>query len=134
MEKITLIIYTAIISVGISGCFSSGNSRIKNQTKVSIDKVIIKGKTTNAEILKKFDRASKIGPTLSGGEYWWYSYSQSVIDPISYTLANIIPEGSFYNRTSLMIEFSKEGIVSNYKFSKTRVQNPYFRKEFPDRD
>ena len=134
MKKLILILYVVIASIGIGGCFSLGNSRIKDQTKLSIDKTIIRGETTNTEILERFDKPSKIDSTLSGGEYWWYSYSQSVIDPLSYTVANIIPQGSFYNRISLMIEFSKAGIVSNYKFRKSRVQNPYFMKGYLDQN
>jgi hypothetical protein len=134
MEKIVPIICSIFISALISGCISTGNIRMKDQTQASIDKIIIKGQTTSVEMLERFGDASKKEPTLSRGEYWWYFYSYSAIDPLSYTIANIDPQGSFYGRVSLMIEFNKEGIVSNYKFRKTEVQNPYFGNKNSDKD
>ena len=134
MKKIAPIICAIFISALIGGCIGIGNIRMEDQTQASIDKTIIKGKTTSAEMLEKFGEASKKAPTFSRGEYWWYSYSYSAIDPISYTIANIDPQGSFYGRVSLMVEFNKEGIVLNYKFRKTKVQNPYFGNKNSDKD
>ena len=95
MRKIVFITFTIFISVLISGCISTGNIGIKDQTQSSIDRTIVKGETSSVEVLEKFGEASRKDSTLGRGEYWWYSYSYSAIDPISYTVANIYPQGSW---------------------------------------
>jgi len=69
MKKVLFIICTIFISVSISGCFSSGNVRIKGQTQASLEKTLIKGKTTKAEVLEKFGKALHVGRSKNGEEF-----------------------------------------------------------------
>jgi outer membrane protein assembly factor BamE (lipoprotein component of BamABCDE complex) len=108
LKKHIMISTLTLILVGFSGCsVKTGNTNLENMSQSHIQKVIIKGKTTQNEIRGRFGEPSSTSILPTGEQSWMYMFAKA--------------RSGFFSGTSrgrtLIIMFDKNGIVKNYTFS-----------------
>jgi outer membrane protein assembly factor BamE (lipoprotein component of BamABCDE complex) len=103
-----------MLTSSLSGCISWGNDKLEDQANLER---IVAGKTTKAEIENVLGppmnrRSTSMGPHVY--EWWAYSYSTSVVNPLEYLLLI----GLFVNgigtpdtRRDLQVFFDPDGTV-----------------------
>ncbi|MGM3173261.1 hypothetical protein [Dickeya lacustris] len=108
----------ALVILPLSACTTYGNKSLKNETQQSVKTKIVKGKTTQQEILAAFgdpqSRASN-----DGQEMWSYS-SMSGESQISNYIPGLalLKNSNTAHMNSLEIWF-KGNVVDRYNFSQT---------------
>ena len=115
MKRMTLLL---VLLVGLAGCATathrSGNANLALMTRDEINEWIVKGKTTQQEIIDWIGNptTTSVSSTDAGDfEVWTYSYVESTARVAFGTVK------SAANVRSLMITFGQDGTVSNYTFS-----------------
>ncbi|HHR4016980.1 TPA: hypothetical protein ACS5Z6_005179, partial [Salmonella enterica] len=84
-----------ICSLLISGCSTSGNQNIRNETSQSLQSIIIKNKTTKSEIIKKLGEPDTRTTTDDGQEEWTYLMVNNQFDATTFLpLAGLLTGGS----------------------------------------
>ena len=105
-----------------TGCVSTGNVAMKEQTQQSIDTHIVKGKTTKQDITNAFGSADSVSFTDSGNEVWTYRHSKSKPMARNFIPYNFFSQGQNIQTKELVILFDGKGVVSNYTFRETANQ------------
>jgi hypothetical protein len=113
---------TALVAVLLSGCVSFGNAALRDDTALEQIEV---GRATKTDVQNLFGEPSErrsipLGPSTY--EWWGYSYSRSVINPLEY----LFLVGFFVNgigtpdtRRDLQIFFDPDGTVRSVRDQKT---------------
>lgn len=109
----------------MTGCVTSGNVAMKEQTQQSIDSAIQKGKTTKQEVTQKFGSADAVSFTDSGNEVWTYRHSKSKPMARNFIPYNFFSLGDNTKTKELVILFDTKGVVTNYTFRETANQSKY---------
>lgn len=113
-----------VVTLGVSGCVSTGNTVMKTQTTDTIANAIVNGKTTKQQVASVFGSADNVSFTDSGNEVWTYRHSKS--KPMA---RNFIPyvglfsSGANIQTKELVILFDKNGVVTNHTFRETANQS-----------
>lgn len=90
------IIIAAMMATTLVGCASSGNSKLKNETEVTMQSKIKEGVTTKSQIKEMLGSPDNVSFTDSGKEIWKYSFAKVKVDGKSF-----IPfYGLFHNGTN----------------------------------
>jgi len=120
MKKYLVILF--IISLAIAGCASVQPVQNGNLTPGMAKTTIIKGKTTQNEILTVFGAPNIVTKNKSGNEIWTYD-KMSVESGASEVYGTAIVVGGVGVRSStsarsftLMIEFDENDIVKDYSY------------------
>ncbi|HAL7392243.1 TPA: hypothetical protein H7C08_003502 [Escherichia coli] len=106
-----------IIVFLLSGCSTSGNQNLKNETPQSLQSKIIKNKTTKTELLTKLGEPDTRTTLDSGNEQWRYfiynnQFNASTFIPV----VGLLTGGSQTQSKTLEIDFNGE-TVSKWTFS-----------------
>lgn len=127
MMKTTLrsLAVATVVAVMATGCATSGNVAMKEQTQQTIDNVIVKGKTTKQDISNKFGSADNVSFTDSGNEVWTYRHSRSKPMARNFIPWNVFSVGDNVKTKELVILFDAKGVVSNYTFRETNNQSKF---------
>jgi hypothetical protein len=119
MKKIAL---TAFAVLFLLGCASTGPAQKSNLTAGMVKKEIIKGVTTQNDILQVFGAPNIITKNRSGNEVWTYD-KVSVERSASSQYGTIIIAGIGGERSgigtrtfTLMIEFNDNEVVKDYSY------------------
>ncbi|WP_407207886.1 hypothetical protein [Citrobacter portucalensis] len=116
MNKIILIYFLFAISL-ISGCSTSGNQNLKNETAQSLQSKIIKNKTTKADIVSKLGEPDTKTSLDDGNEQWrYFMYNNQFNASTFIPVVGLLTGGSQIQSKTLEIEFKGE-IVSKWTFS-----------------
>ncbi|MBW7747384.1 hypothetical protein K1J21_24650, partial [Enterobacter hormaechei] len=75
--KIIIVTSFFIAIFSISGCSTSGNQNLKNETPQSLQSKIIKNKTTKTELLTKLGEPDTRTTLDDGNEQWKYFMSNN---------------------------------------------------------
>lgn len=90
------IIIAAMMATLLAGCASSGNSKLKNETEVSMQSKIKEGDTTKGQVKEMLGSPENVSFTDGGKEIWKYSFAKVKVDGKSF-----IPfYGLFHNGTN----------------------------------
>lgn len=101
----------------ISGCSTSGNQHLKNETSQSLQSKIIKNKTTKSEIITALGEPETKTTLDSGNEVWTYSMDNNQFDATTFIpVVGLLTGGSQTQAKTLEIEFKGE-TVSKWSFS-----------------
>lgn len=126
MSKVNLGFVAALFcALLMTGCVTSGNVAMKEQTQQSIDSAIQKGKTTKQEVTQKFGSADAVSFTDSGNEVWTYRHSKSKPMARNFIPYNFFSLGDNTKTKELVILFDTKGVVTNYTFRETANQSKY---------
>lgn len=116
MNKIILIYFLFAISL-ISGCSTSGNQNLKNETAQSLQSKIIKNKTTKADIVSKLGEPDTKTSLDDGNEQWrYFMYNNQFNASTFIPVVGLLTGGSQTQSKTLEIDFKGE-IVSKWSFS-----------------
>lgn len=117
-----IIVSLFLLAILIGGCASVQPIQKGNLTPGMAKTKIIKGQTTQNEILEVFGAPNIVTKNKSGNEVWTYDKA-SVETGTSDVYGTIIIAGGVGSRTStsartftLMIEFDDKGIVKDYSY------------------
>lgn len=101
----------------ISGCSTSGNQHLKNETSQSLQSKIIKNKTTKSEIITALGEPETKTTLDSANEEWTYSMDNNQFDATTFIpVVGLLTGGSQTQAKTLEIEFKGE-TVSKWSFS-----------------
>ena len=104
----------------ISGCSTSGNQHLKNETSQSLQSKIIKNKTTKSEIITALGEPETETTLDSGNEEWTYSMDNNQFDATTFIpVVGLLTGGSQTQAKTLEIEFKGE-TVSKCSFSENK--------------
>ncbi|HCM4479928.1 TPA: hypothetical protein N3I75_004648 [Salmonella enterica subsp. enterica serovar Java] len=106
-----------ICSLLISGCSTSGNQNLRNETSQSLQSIIIKNKTTKSEIIKKLGEPDTRTTTDDGQEEWTYLMVNNQFDATTFLpFAGLLSGGSKTQARELVITYRGD-TVSQWTFS-----------------
>lgn len=116
MKKIIVTsFFIAIFS--ISGCSTSGNQKLKNETSQSLQSKIIKNKTTKTELLTKLGEPDTRTTLDDGNEQWrYFMYNNQSNATTFIPVIGLFTGGSQTQSKTLEIDFKGE-TVSKWTFS-----------------
>ncbi|MEY1398433.1 hypothetical protein ACU6X7_06995 [Klebsiella aerogenes] len=101
----------------ISGCSTSGNQHLKNETSQSLQSKIIKNKTTKSELITALGEPGNRTTLDSGNEEWTYTMDNNQFDATTFIpVIGLLTGGSQTQAKTLEIEFKGE-TVSKWTFS-----------------
>lgn len=104
----------------ISGCSTSGNQHLKNETSQSLQSKIIKNNTTKSEIITELGEPETKTTLDSGNEEWTYSMDNNQFDATTFIpVVGLLTGGSQTQAKTLEIEFKGE-TVSKWSFSENK--------------
>ncbi|EBX8915157.1 TPA: hypothetical protein LT049_004720 [Salmonella enterica subsp. enterica serovar Agoueve] len=107
--------FIAIFS--ISGCSTSGNQKIKNETAQSLQSKLIKNKTTKNELLVKLGEPDTRTTLDDGNEQWrYFMYNNHFNASTFIPVVDLLTGGSQIQSKTLEIDFKGE-VVSKWTFS-----------------
>ncbi|EMD6908308.1 hypothetical protein VRU76_002911 [Citrobacter freundii] len=115
MKKLLI---AALVILPLSACTTYGNKSLKNETQQTVKTKIVKGKTTQQEILAAF-REPQTRASNDGQEMWSYA-SMSGESQISNYVPGLalLKNSNTAHMNSLEIWF-KGNVVDRYNFSQT---------------
>lgn len=106
-----------ITTLFITGCSTSGNQKIKNETAQSLQSKIIKNKTTKSEIVSKLGEPDTKTTLDDGNEQWRYFMSNNQFNAATFIpVVGLFTGGSQTQSKTLDIEFNGQ-TVSKWTFS-----------------
>ncbi|HDT4956974.1 TPA: hypothetical protein QHR58_002511 [Enterobacter kobei] len=106
-----------IIVFLLSGCSTSGNQNLKNETPQSLQSKIIKNKTTKSELLTKLGEPDTSTTLDDGNEQWKYFMSNNQFGATTFIpVVGLFTGGSQTQSKTLEIDFKGE-TVSKWTFS-----------------
>ncbi|EBQ9589077.1 hypothetical protein LHY28_004336 [Salmonella enterica] len=106
-----------IIVFLLSGCSTSGNQNLKNETPQSLQSKIIKNKTTKTELLTKLGEPDTRTTLDSGNEQWrYFMYNNQFNASTFIPVVGLLTGGSQTQSKTLEIDFNGE-TVSKWTFS-----------------
>ncbi|EEC2776914.1 hypothetical protein ACFJ96_004274 [Salmonella enterica] len=106
-----------IIVFLLSGCSTSGNQNLKNETPQSLQSKIIKNKTTKTELLTKLGEPDTRTTLDDGNEQWrYFMYNNQFNASTFIPVIGLLTGGSQTQSKTLEIDFNGE-TVSKWTFS-----------------
>ncbi|HAE2415417.1 TPA_asm: hypothetical protein G3286_004835 [Salmonella enterica subsp. enterica serovar Newport] len=101
----------------ISGCSTSGNQSLRNESSQSLQSIIIKNKTTKSEIIKKLGEPDTRTTTDDGQEEWTYLMVNNQFDATTFLpFAGLLTGDSKTQAGELVITYRGD-TVSQWTFS-----------------
>ncbi|EIN0285546.1 hypothetical protein C4834_17710 [Salmonella enterica subsp. enterica serovar Newport] len=112
-----IISFFLTITFLLSGCSSTGNQSLRNETSQSLQSKIVKNKTTKSEITSALGEPDTRTTLDSGNESWRYFMVNNQINASSFIpIVGLFTGGSQSQARTLDIDF-KGDIVSQWSFS-----------------
>ena len=100
-----------IIVFLLSGCSTSGNQNLKNETPQSLQSKIIKNKTTKTELLTKLGEPDTRTTLDDGNEQWrYFMYNNQFNASTFIPVVGLLTGGSQTQSKSLEIDFNGETV------------------------
>ena len=116
MKKIIVTSFFIAICL-ITGCSTSGNQKIKNETAQSLQSKIIKDKTTKTELLAQLGEPDTRTTLDDGNEQWrYFMYNNQFNASTFIPVVGLLTGGSQTQSRTLEIDFNGE-TVSKWTFS-----------------
>ena len=120
--KSASVLLCSVASVGIAtGCASSGDRAIKDQTQASVAATLTEGVTTKADVQAHLGSPSGISFTDSGREIWTYKYQHATSHAQNFVpFVNWFTNGADVDTKQLVILFNDQGVVSKYTLNESQ--------------
>ncbi len=115
-----------ILFVTIGCAMKTGTSNIKDITEEQLSSILVKGKTTQTEVMDKFgvpssrgDYTYMVGTRQEKGTTWYYKYTESRGDVKQFipVIGAAFSGNSSNSSRNLNIFFDKNKIVHDYTFN-----------------
>jgi len=113
-------------SLALAGCASAGNQSLKDQNEASVSSKLTRGVSTKGDVQKVFGDPEDVSFTDSGNEIWHYSYAKAQAKAVSFIpYVNLLKSGSDVDKTTLVVLFDKQGIVTNFTIANSKEEISY---------
>jgi predicted small secreted protein len=118
MNKRLSIVALAICASLLTGCaVKTGNDKLEDVSSESVGKVIIKDKSTKANVKEAYGEPQKVDFMANGLEKWEYSHIRKAGKAVNYVpVVNWVVGGTNDTTKSLVILFDGD-IVKNYSMA-----------------
>ncbi|GAA0473542.1 hypothetical protein [Tatumella punctata] len=116
------VLTACFITLVLSGCATSGNKSIENETQSSIKQKLAKGVTTKNEVRSYFGDPAGVSFTSEGLEQWQYILSDVRISGKTFIpFYGLFDGGATTDMKQLIILF-KGDLVSNYTLVNSKIE------------
>ena len=110
------------MSLVMSGCMSSGNKVLKEETSASVSQKIVKGETTQSQVRSMYGDPMETSFTDSGKVIWKYHFIKGHVKATNFIpLVSLFASGSEGDKKELVVFFGENGVVKNYSMSTSKV-------------
>jgi outer membrane protein assembly factor BamE (lipoprotein component of BamABCDE complex) len=117
------LIMIACVSVVLAGCASAGNQALKDQSEATVSQKLTRGVSTKVDVKKAFGDPEDVSFTDSGNEIWHYSYAKAQAKAENFIpYYNIFKSGADVNKTTLVVLFDKQGVVTTYTIANSKEE------------
>jgi len=123
--KVSMKIVVIALGLGLlAGCASSGNEALRDETKQTVSKNIIEGKTTAEEVQTQYGTATSTSFTGNGLEIWTYDFENTSADAISFVpIIGAFGGSASGTKKQLTILFDESQIVKRVKMTEAAVKH-----------
>jgi PBP1b-binding outer membrane lipoprotein LpoB len=124
MTKVNVSLLVTLVSVLIlSGCASSGNESLKEETELTVSAKVVEGQTTAAEIKAMFGSPYETTYTDSGSLIWKFRLDDLKSDAINYIpIVNWFGSSVSGTRKELVVLFDENDVVKRSNMSESEVK------------
>lgn len=122
MKKLLLAGLVGLTVSLMTGCASSGNHSIKNETQESIDSKLVKGKTTKEEVKLIFGNPGATTYNSETGEQWIYTLANTQIKGTTLIPFYGLFDGGADSQIKQLIVIFKDGVVDKYMLSDSAIE------------
>jgi hypothetical protein len=124
MTKVNVSLLVTLVSVLIlSGCASSGNQSLKEETEFTVSAKVVEGQTTAAEIKAMFGSPYETTYTDSGSLIWKFRLDDLKSDAINYIpIVNWFGSSVSGTRKELVVLFDENDVVKRSNMSESAVK------------
>jgi hypothetical protein len=124
MTKVNVSLLVTLVSVLIlSGCASSGNESLKEETELTVSAKVVEGQTTAAEIKAMFGSPYETTYTDSGSLIWKFRLDDLKSDAINYIpIVNWFGSSVSGTRKELVVLFDENDVVKRSNMSESAVK------------
>ncbi|MDB9706858.1 hypothetical protein OAA71_03240 [Porticoccaceae bacterium] len=124
MTKVNVSLLVTLVSVLIlSGCASSGNQSLKEETEFTVSAKVVEGQTTAAEIKAMFGSPYETTYTDSGSLIWKFRLDDLKSDAINYIpIVNWFGSSVSGTRKELVVLFDENDVVKRSNMSESEVK------------
>lgn len=117
MNKIIIALLSITIFI-VSGCSSSGNQALKNESQASLQTKLVKNKTTKSDVVRAFGSPTSVTSKNDGGDIYLYEMNNGKINPLTYVpVVGFFAGDTTTESRSLSIVFNKNDTVDTWSFS-----------------
>ena len=124
MTKVNVSLLVTLVSVLIlSGCASSGNQSLKEETEFTVSAKVVEGQTTASEIKAMFGSPYETTYTDSGSLIWKFRLDDLKSDAINYIpIVNWFGSSVSGTRKELVVLFDENDVVKRSNMSESEVK------------
>ena len=124
MKKANVRLLAGLVAVLIlSGCASSGNQTLKDETEFTVSAKVVEGETTAAEIKAMFGSPYETTYTDSGLLIWKFRLDDLKSDAINYIpIVNWFGSSVSGTRKELVVLFDENDVVRRSNMSESEVK------------
>ncbi|HCR16121.1 MAG TPA: hypothetical protein DIU35_01450 [Candidatus Latescibacteria bacterium] len=120
MKRYTILLIPCLL---LSGCSSTGNRALKNETEQSISQKILEGKTTKAEIQSMLGSPLSTSFTDGGLVIWTFKFSQTQVKASTFIpIVYLFSSGTKGTIKELKILFDDEDIVKKFSMTESKTE------------
>lgn len=117
MNKL-IIAFLSITIFIVSGCSTSGNQALKNESQASLQTKLVKNKTTKSDVVRAFGSPTSVTSKNDGGDIYIYEMNNGKINPLTYVpVVGFFAGDTTTESRSLSIVFNKNDTVDTWSFS-----------------
>ncbi|HEY7548452.1 MAG TPA: hypothetical protein VH913_02920 [Hyphomicrobiaceae bacterium] len=123
MRSRLYLVVPLLLSGTLAACASSGNDSIAEATGESVAATLHKGRTTQADVRKRYGDPMKTSFSSNGFESWEYEFVKMQSRPTNFIpYVNLVHSGADGEKKSLVIFFDKQKVVQDYTMSASKVE------------
>jgi len=112
------ILLSAVVAVSLQACASAGNQVLAKADAGSVDKVIVDGKTTKADVTAAYGDPNEHSFTDGGNDIWKYTYAYATPKAVNFVpVVGIFAGGADVDKKVLVIMFDKSDVVMRHTMS-----------------
>jgi outer membrane protein assembly factor BamE (lipoprotein component of BamABCDE complex) len=121
MQYVRLFAVLGVAAV-MGACTTAGNESISDATMENVQEKLTKGKTTQAEVRKRFGDPMKASFTDGGNETWEYEFTRLEAHATNFIpYVGLLHSGADGSQKSLVIQFDKRKIVQQFTMSNSKI-------------
>lgn len=124
MMQILIAALAVIFTLAISGCASTGNTKLAAMGTNDVSKLLTKGKTTVNDVRAQFGEPSDVDFDPNGNKKWTYEHVKKSSKPINFVpYANLFYSGTNDTKKKLVMIFDKNDTLLDFLVTETAEES-----------